>query len=128
MEVVVEGERGFGVRPKDVALAICGRIGTAGGTGYVMEYRGSVFRDMSIEGRLTVANMSIEAGARSGLFAPDEHTSAYLEGSPMAPNAAEWAAAVPYWKPLATDEGVASDKSGLLPTAAIDPKDQRRTN
>src|SRR3546814_2926537 len=111
MEVVVEGERGFGVRPKDVALAICGRIGTAGGTGYVMEYQGSVFRDMSIEGRLTVANMSIEAGARSGLFAPDETTFAYLKGRPMAPKGADWDAAVAWWRTLVTDEGTVFDQT-----------------
>ncbi len=121
MEVVVEGELGYGVTPKDVALAICGRIGTAGGTGYVMEYRGSVFRDMSIEGRLTVANMSIEAGARSGLFAPDEKTFTYLEGRPMAPRGAEWDAAVAYWKTLATDEGAVFDKSVVIDAADIVP-------
>ncbi|ANI77389.1 MULTISPECIES: 3-isopropylmalate dehydratase large subunit [Sphingobium] len=121
MEVVVEGELGFGVTPKDVALAICGRIGTAGGTGYVMEYRGSVFRDMSIEGRLTVANMSIEAGARSGLFAPDEKTFAYLRGRPMAPKGAEWDAAVAYWKTLHTDEGAQFDKTIVIDAADIVP-------
>src|SRR3546814_20408158 len=104
MEVVVEGERGFGVRPKDVALAICQHIGTAGGTGYVMEYRGSVFRDMSIEGRLTVANMSIEAGARSGLFAPDEKNFAYFNGRPMAPKGEPWEAALDWWTTPKTEE------------------------
>jgi 3-isopropylmalate dehydratase large subunit len=104
-----------------VALAICGRIGTAGGTGYVMEYRGSVFRDMSIEGRLTVANMSIEAGARSGLFAPDEKTFAYLQGRPMAPKGAEWDAAVAYWKTLHTDEGAQFDKTIVIDAADIVP-------
>src|SRR3546814_7370439 len=77
MEIRVEGALGFGVSPKDVILAIIGKIGTAGGTGYVIEYRGSTFEDMSIEGRLTVSNMSIEGGARAGLFAPDEKTFAY---------------------------------------------------
>ncbi|EQB34041.1 3-isopropylmalate dehydratase large subunit [Sphingobium ummariense] len=121
MEVVVEGELGFGVTPKDVALAICGRIGTAGGTGYVMEYRGSVFRDMSVEGRLTVANMSIEAGARSGLFAPDEKTFAYLEGRPMAPRGEAWDAAVAWWKTLHTDEGAVFDKTVVIDAADISP-------
>ncbi|HEX7742186.1 MAG TPA: aconitase family protein, partial [Sphingobium sp.] len=109
------------VTPKDVALAICGRIGTAGGTGYVMEYRGSVFRDMSIEGRLTVANMSIEAGARSGLFAPDEKTVAYLKGRPLAPKGAAWDAAGEYWKTLHTDEGAQFDKSVVIEASEIVP-------
>ena len=121
MQVVVEGELGFGVTPKDVALAICGHIGTAGGTGYVMEYRGSVFRDMSIEGRLTVANMSIEAGARSGLFAPDETTFAYLKGRPMAPKGADWDKALAWWKTLPTDEGAVFDKSVVIDAADIQP-------
>jgi 3-isopropylmalate/(R)-2-methylmalate dehydratase large subunit len=121
MEVRVEGELGFGVTPKDVALAIIGRIGTAGGTGYVMEYRGSTFEAMSIEGRLTVANMSIEAGARSGLFAPDEATFAYIKGRPMAPKGAEFDAAVAWWKTLATDEGATFDKSVFIDAATIAP-------
>lgn len=121
MEVVVEGELAPGVTPKDVALAICGRIGTAGGTGHVMEYRGSVFRAMSIEGRLTVANMSIEAGARSGLFAPDDKTFAYLEGRPMAPKGAEWDAAVAYWTTLYTDEGAMFDQTVVIDAADIAP-------
>ncbi|MEJ7926338.1 3-isopropylmalate dehydratase large subunit [Sphingobium sp. AN641] len=121
MEVRVDGELGFGVTPKDVALAICGRLGTAGGTGYVMEYRGSVFEAMSVEGRMTVANMSIEAGARSGLFAPDDKTFAYLKGRPMAPKGAEWDAAVAYWKTLATDEGAAFDQSIVIDAADIGP-------
>src|SRR3546814_5264171 len=90
MEVRVEGRLGFGVSPKDVVLAIVGRIGAAGGTGHVIEYRGDTFEAMSLEGRLTVANMSIEAGARSGLFAPDETTYAYLKGRPMAPAGEDW--------------------------------------
>ncbi|MBB3983574.1 3-isopropylmalate dehydratase large subunit [Sphingobium fontiphilum] len=121
LEVRVEGELGFGVTPKDVALAICGALGTAGGTGYVIEYRGSVFETMSIEGRLTVANMSIEAGARSGLFAPDEKTFAYLQGRPMAPKGADWDAAVAYWKTLKTDEGAVFDKSITIDAATIAP-------
>src|SRR5690606_18058883 len=121
MEVRIDGELGFGVTPKDVALAICQHIGTAGGTGYVMEYRGSVFRDMSIEGRLTVANMSIEAGARSGLFAPDEKTFAYLKGRPMAPKGEAWDAAVAWWKTLKTDEGAVFDKVVVIDAADIVP-------
>jgi 3-isopropylmalate dehydratase large subunit len=121
LEVRVEGELGFGVSPKDVALAIIGRIGTAGGTGYVIEYRGSTFSAMSVEGRLTVANMAIEAGARSGLFAPDEKTFAYLKGRPMAPQGAQWDAAVAWWKTLVTDEGASFDKSIFIDAAEIAP-------
>jgi 3-isopropylmalate dehydratase large subunit len=111
LEVRVDGELGFGVTPKDLVLTIIGKIGTAGGTGYVMEYRGSTFDDMSIEGRLTVANMSIEAGARSGLFAPDEKTFAYLKDRPMAPRGTDWDRAVQQWRDLKTDEGATFDRS-----------------
>ncbi len=121
MEVRVEGELGFGVTPKDLALAIIGRIGTSGGTGHVIEYRGSTFAAMSIEGRLTVANMSIEAGARSGLFAPDETTFAYLKGRPMAPQGADWDEAVAYWRTLFTDPGATFDKSIVINAAEVAP-------
>jgi 3-isopropylmalate dehydratase large subunit len=121
MEVRVEGKLGFGVSPKDVVLAIIGKIGAAGGNGYVIEYRGSTFDAMSVEGRLTVANMSIEAGARSGLFAPDETTIAYVKGRPMAPKGADWDAAVDWWKTLKTDEGATFDKSVFLDAADIAP-------
>jgi 3-isopropylmalate dehydratase large subunit len=121
MEVVADGALAPGVTPKDVALAICGTIGTAGGTGYVMEYRGSVFRDMSIEGRLTVANMSIEAGARSGLFAPDEKTFAYIQGRPMAPKGADFEAAVGCWKTFFTDDDAVFDREIVLDAAKIAP-------
>ena len=121
MEVRVEGQIGFGVTPKDVALAIIGRIGTAGGIGHVIEYRGSTFAAMSIEGRLTVANMAIEAGARSGLFAPDETTFAYLKGRPMAPTGAAWDAALAYWATLHTDEGAVFDKSVTIDASEIEP-------
>lgn len=121
MEVRVEGELGFGVTPKDLALAIIGRIGTSGGTGHVIEYRGSTFAAMSIEGRLTVANMSIEAGARSGLFAPDEKTFAYLKGRPMAPQGADWDKAVAYWRTLFTDPGATFDKSIVIDAAEVAP-------
>jgi 3-isopropylmalate/(R)-2-methylmalate dehydratase large subunit len=119
--IEVEGELGFGVTPKDVILAIIGLIGTAGGTGHVMEFRGSTFRDMSIEGRLTVANMAIEGGARSGLFAPDEKTFAYLQGRPMAPKGADWDAAVACWKTLVTDEGAVFDKTVRIAASDIGP-------
>ncbi|MBB3912633.1 3-isopropylmalate dehydratase large subunit [Sphingomonas desiccabilis] len=121
MEVRIEGALGFGVTPKDVALAIVGRLGAAGGTGYVLEYTGSVIRDMSIEGRLTVANMSIEAGARSGLIAPDDRTFAYLQGRPMAPKGAAWDQAVAYWRSLATDRGAQYDAIITIDAADISP-------
>jgi len=121
MEIRVDGELGFGVTPKDVILAIIGKIGAAGGTGYVVEYTGSVFRDMSVEGRLTVANMAIEHGARSGLISPDETTFAYLKGRPMAPQGAEWDKAVAWWRTLATDPGARYDKVVTLDAADIAP-------
>jgi 3-isopropylmalate dehydratase large subunit len=121
MEIRVEGALGFGVTPKDVALAIIGRTGAAGGTGYVLEYRGDTFREMSIEGRMTVANMAIEGGARSGLFAPDQRTFDYLKGRPMAPHGADWDAAVAYWRTLVTDEGARFDRSVALSASDIAP-------
>jgi 3-isopropylmalate dehydratase large subunit len=121
LEVRVDGELGFGVTPKDLILAIIGKIGTAGGTGHVIEYRGSTFADMSIEGRLTVANMSIEAGARSGLFAPDDKTFEYLKDRPMAPKGADWDRAVEQWRKLATDEGAKFDRSVKLDASDIAP-------
>ncbi|PWS22328.1 3-isopropylmalate dehydratase large subunit, partial [Enterococcus faecium] len=90
------------VSAKDVVLAIIGRIGAAGGTGYVVEYTGEVIRALSIEGRLTVSNMSIEGGARAGLIAPDQTTFEYLKGRPMAPTGADWDRAVDYWRTLPT--------------------------
>jgi len=119
--VEVEGALGYGVTPKDVVLAIIGRTGTAGGTGHVIEYRGSTFRDMSIEGRLTVANMAIEGGARSGLFAPDEKTFAYLQGRPMAPHGEAWERALDWWRTLVTDDGAVFDKYLRLEAAEIAP-------
>jgi 3-isopropylmalate dehydratase large subunit len=121
LEIRVDGKLGFGVSPKDLILAIIGRIGAAGGNGHVIEYRGSTFEAMSIEGRLTVANMSIEAGARSGLFAPDEKTFAYLKGRPMAPQGDEWNRAVERWRSLATDEGAEFDCSVMLDASDIAP-------
>ena len=121
MEIRVEGKLGKGVTPKDVILHVIGVIGTAGGTGHVIEYRGNVFEEMSVEGRLTVSNMSIEGGARAGLFAPDEKTFAYLKGRPMAPKGAEWDAAVAWWKTLHTDEGATFDRSLVIDAADIVP-------
>ena len=121
MEIRVDGTLGFGVSPKDVILAIVGKIGAAGGTGYVVEYTGQVIRDMSIEGRLTVSNMAIEHGARSGLIAPDETTYAYLKGRPMAPAGEAWDRAVEYWRTLPTDVGASYDKVVILDAADIAP-------
>jgi 3-isopropylmalate/(R)-2-methylmalate dehydratase large subunit len=121
LEIRVDGTLGFGVAPKDLILDIIGRIGTAGGTGHVIEYRGSTFDAMSIEGRLTVANMSIEAGARSGLFAPDATTYAYLEGRPMAPKGAEWERALAWWRTLPTDDGAAFDRSVRIDASEVAP-------
>ena len=121
MEIRVEGELGPGVTPKDLILHIIGVIGTGGGTGHVIEYRGSVFERMSVEGRLTVCNMSIEGGARAGLIAPDDIVFDYLEGRPMSPAGAEWAAAVDYWRSLRTDEGAVFDKSVTIDAADIAP-------
>ena len=121
LEIRVDGKLGFGVSPKDLILAIIGRIGAAGGNGHVIEYRGSTFETMSIEGRLTVANMSIEAGARSGLFAPDEKTFAYLKGRPLAPQGKAWDEALEHWRSLATDEGAEFDCSVVLDATDIAP-------
>ena len=121
MEVRVEGDLPPGVSPKDLALHITGAVGTAGGTGHVIEYRGKVFEDMSIEGRLTVCNMSIEAGARSGLIAADEMTFAYLKGRPYAPKGAEWDKAVAWWKSLATDAGAKFDKRIVIQASDVQP-------
>ncbi len=121
MDIRVDGTLGFGVTPKDLVLAIIGRLGAAGGTGHVIEYRGSTFEAMSIEGRLTVCNMSIEAGARSGLVAPDELTFAYLRDRPMAPKGEAWDRMVAHWRTLATDAGARFDKSLYFNAADIGP-------
>ncbi len=121
LEIRVEGKLGAFVTPKDVILHIVGVIGTAGGTGYVIEYRGNVFEEMSVEGRLTVCNMSIEGGARAGLVAPDETTFAYLKGRPYAPTGEDWDKAVAWWKSLATDDGAKFDKSVMIRAEDIQP-------
>ena len=121
MEVRVEGELGPGVTPKDLILHVIGAIGTAGGTGHVIEYRGAVFEAMSVEGRLTVCNMSIEGGARAGLIAPDETTFAYLQERPYAPQGEDWDRAVSWWRTLRTDEGATFDKSVVIDAAEIEP-------
>ncbi len=122
MRITVEGELGFGVTAKDVILAIIGKIGTAGGTGHVIEYAGSVVRDLSMEGRMTICNMSIEAGARAGLIAPDEKTYAYIKGRPMAPKGEAFEAAVAYWRTLPSDEGAFYDKDVTLEALDIEPQ------
>ena len=121
MQVVTEGELGPGVTSKDLILHIIGTIGTGGGTGHVIEYRGRVFEAMSVESRLTVCNMSIEGGARAGIIAPDETTFAYLKGRPLAPQGAEWDAAVAYWRTLRTDEGARFDTTVRIDAAAVEP-------
>ena len=121
MEVRVNGQLGHGVTPKDLILHIIGVIGTAGGTGHVIEYRGEVFEQMSVEGRLTVCNMSIEGGARAGLIAPDDVTFSYLKGRPYAPQGEEWDRAVAWWRSLATDEGAEFDKVVVIDAAEIEP-------
>jgi len=121
MEIRVDGTLGYGVSPKDVILAIIGRIGAAGGTGYVVEYTGEVLRAMSIEGRLTVANMSIEGGARAGLVAPDQTTIDYVRGRPMAPTGAAWDKAEAWWRTLPSDPGAVYDRSVVLHASDIAP-------
>jgi 3-isopropylmalate/(R)-2-methylmalate dehydratase large subunit len=121
MLIEVNGGLGAGVSPKDVILAIIGKIGTAGGTGHILEYAGSTFRDMSMEGRMTVCNMSIEAGARAGLVAPDEKTIAYVMGRPYAPKGAAWEQAVAYWRTLPSDPGAKYDKEAHLDASDIAP-------
>jgi 3-isopropylmalate/(R)-2-methylmalate dehydratase large subunit len=121
MLIEVEGRLGPGVTAKDVVLAIIGRIGTAGGTGHVIEYAGSAIRALDMAGRMTVCNMSIEAGARAGMIAPDETTFAYLQGRPMAPKGAAWEAAVSWWKTLPSDPGAAYDKTVHIDACEIVP-------
>jgi 3-isopropylmalate/(R)-2-methylmalate dehydratase large subunit len=121
MRVTVTGELPVGCSAKDVALAIIGRIGTAGGTGHVIEYAGPVIEALSMEGRMTLCNMSIEAGARAGLVAPDEKTFDYLKGRPYAPKAGQWEAAVSYWKSLASDAGAKFDREVVIDGNEIVP-------
>ncbi|GAA4765002.1 3-isopropylmalate dehydratase large subunit [Stakelama sediminis] len=122
MEVRVDGSLGFGVSAKDVVLAIIGKIGAGGGTGHVIEYTGEVIRNLSVEGRLTVSNMSIEGGARAGLIAPDAVTYAYLKGRPMAPSGSAWDHAVAYWKTLPSDAGAQYDRVVRLDATDIAPQ------
>ncbi len=121
MRITVNGKLNPGVTAKDIILAIIGKIGTAGGTGYVIEFAGEAIRSLSMEGRMTVCNMTIEGGARAGLIAPDQTTFDYIKGRPFAPKGAAWEAAVAYWKSLPSDPGAAYDKEVTLNAADIIP-------
>lgn len=122
MLIKVEGQLGAGVTAKDVALAIIGKIGTAGGTGYCIEFAGSAIRGLSMEGRMTVCNLAIEAGARAGIIAPDETTFEYLKGRQYAPQGAQWDAAVAYWKTLASDVDGVYDTVIEMKAEEIEPQ------
>ena len=122
MLVRVDGILPNGVTAKDIVLAIIGKIGTAGGTGYVIEYAGEAIRGLSMEGRMTVCNMSIEAGARAGLIAPDEVTAAYIKGRPYAPKGADWDAAVAYWNTLVSEKNAKYDQVVVLNASEIEPQ------
>jgi 3-isopropylmalate/(R)-2-methylmalate dehydratase large subunit len=128
MAVTVEGELPAGATAKDVILAIIGRIGTGGGIGSIIEYRGSTIRSLTMEGRMTVCNMSIEAGAKAGMVAPDDVTFAYVEGRRHAPTGADWERALDDWRGLATDDGAAFDKAVDLDAADIVPHVSWGTN
>jgi 3-isopropylmalate/(R)-2-methylmalate dehydratase large subunit len=121
MAITVEGTLRPGVTAKDIILAVIAKIGTGGGQGYVLEYRGSAIRALSMEGRMTICNMSIEAGARAGMVAPDQTTYDYLEGRPHAPQGADWDAAVEYWNTLPTDEGAVFDAEIFLDANELEP-------
>jgi 3-isopropylmalate/(R)-2-methylmalate dehydratase large subunit len=121
MLVCVEGVLGKGVTAKDIALAVIGKIGTAGGTGHAIEYAGEAIRALSMEGRMTVCNMSIEGGARAGMVAPDEKTFEYLKGRPKTPKGGQWESAMRYWETLRTDEGAAFDREIRLDAAKLPP-------
>ncbi len=122
MRINVEGDLPTGVTAKDLALAIIGKIGTAGGTGYVIEYAGQAVRDLSMEGRMTVCNMSIEAGARAGLIAPDEKTFEYLKGRPQSPKGDDFDKAIAFWKTLPSDDGAKYDVEITLKASNIEPQ------
>ncbi|MEQ8709650.1 MAG: 3-isopropylmalate dehydratase large subunit [Rhodospirillales bacterium] len=122
MRINVTGKLPLGCTAKDLVLALIGKIGTAGGTGYVIEFAGQAIRDLSMEGRMTVCNMTIEGGARAGLIAPDETTFEYLKGRPMSPKGAEWEAAVSYWKTLPSDDGAVYQKEVTMDASEIEPQ------
>lgn len=122
MRVRVEGRLQKGVTAKDLSLALIGKIGTAGGTGYAIEFAGAAVRDLSMEGRMTLCNMAIEAGARAGMVAVDDTTIRYLDGRPYAPDAAQWPQAVAYWRTLRSDDDAVFDAEVVLDAAAIPPQ------
>ena len=122
MRITVEGALPFGVTAKDVILAIIGKIGTAGGTGHVIEYAGDAVRALSMAGRMTICNMSIEAGARAGLIAPDDTTYEYIRGRPMAPKAGAFEQAVAHWRTLPSDPRAGYDKEVILEAPSIEPQ------
>lgn len=128
MEIRIEGTLALGVTPKDLILAVIGKIGTAGGTGHILEFTGAAVRALSMEGRMTLCNMAIEAGARAGLVAPDEVTFAYLKGRPYAPKGELWDKAVAAWKGLATDPGATYDKTVTLDASRLSPQVTWGTN
>jgi 3-isopropylmalate/(R)-2-methylmalate dehydratase large subunit len=121
MEIRIEGPLGFGVTAKDVILHVIGRIGAAGATGHIIEYTGDTIRAMSVAERFTVCNMSIEAGGRAGMVAPDDKTLAFVKGRPMAPAGAQWDAAVAWWRSLPSDPGATYDKTVLIDATQIAP-------
>jgi len=121
MAITVDGTLPPGVTAKDITLAVIATIGTGGGQGYVLEYRGSAIRDLSMEGRMTLCNMSIEAGARDGMVAPDDTTFEYLKGRPRAPQGADWDAAVAYWKTLPTDADATFDTEVVIDASSLAP-------
>lgn len=121
MAINVDGVLRAGVTAKDIILAVIAKIGTGGGQGYVLEYRGSAIRALSMEARMTICNMSIEAGARAGMVAPDQTTYDYLEGRPHAPEGADWDAAVAYWNTLPSDEGAVYDAEVFIDANTLDP-------
>jgi 3-isopropylmalate/(R)-2-methylmalate dehydratase large subunit len=128
LEVRVDGQLMPGVTAKDIILALCAQIGTGGATGYVIEYTGSAIESLDMDGRMTVCNMSIEAGARAGMIAPDETTFAYLEGRDYVPKGADWDAAVERWKRLRTDEGATYDKTVVIDANRLEPMITYGTN
>ncbi|MBK6812495.1 MAG: 3-isopropylmalate dehydratase large subunit [Sandaracinaceae bacterium] len=128
LEVRVEGKLAPGVTAKDIILALCAKIGVGGATGYVIEYTGSAIRDLSMQGRMTVCNMSIEAGARAGMIAPDEKTFEFIEGREFAPKGADWDAAVARWKQLPSDPGATYDALVEIDAASLTPMITYGTN
>ena len=122
MRITVDGAVGAGITGKDIALAIIGEIGTAGGTGYTIEFAGQAIRDLSIEGRMSLCNMTIEAGARTGLVAVDDKTIDYLKGRPYAPNDTHWSAAVEAWRELSSDDGAVFDAEIVIDAGSIQPQ------